>query len=392
MDKKADNIEMHDIEHSFESPITSEKKVNWMKILLVVGVVVVFSAISFYLGRSNQEKIDESASGSTTTQPSTSPGQALKPGWTTYVHPVYKYRVNLPPGWSAYTKTYDPTKQIELRSDDYTEVVSPEGVAFQKSGKRIFFEYKSKLRKLTDYKITDQKSIEWLGTNATFIKGDGNDGTDTPSTMLLTTDVNGETYQLYWPFFINRDEDLFIEIAQSMSLGQSDMGDDSSAQENMKGWLKYEFDGFQNTWTGWIWKPFVIYYPPTWSISENIKDETNLSFKLTLKKDDGSRLSITQGFGEGGRCLYPEDSDYSTFQGMGQQYASYEPIMSGTYSWRLSAYKMPDELWTHAICELNPQTNKYQSGSNVVGIDTIKLMTPESKEEFIQMLKKIEIK
>lgn len=158
-------------------------------------------------------------------------------------------------------------------------------------------------------------------------------------------------------------------------------------------WKTYESKDFKNTGDSWIWKPFTLYHPSSWTVLDESGDQSmGLMLSLRISKNDGSYFTIIQGFGEGGRCLYPEDSDYSTFQGMGQQYASYEPIMNGAYNWRLSAHKMPDELWTHAICELNPQTNKYQSGSNVLGIDKIKLVTTESKNEFIQMLKEIEIK
>lgn len=144
---------------------------------------------------------------------------------------------------------------------------------------------------------------------------------------------------------------------------------------------------------GWVWKPFIIHYPTSWSVVEEKTDQSigpMLSLKVT--KNDGSYFTIIQGFGEGGRCLYPEESDYSNFQGMGLQFTSYEPITIGTYNWRLSTYKMPDELSTHAICEVNSETGKYGYGSNVVGIDKIKLTTDGSKNEFIEMLKQIEIK
>lgn len=159
------------------------------------------------------------------------------------------------------------------------------------------------------------------------------------------------------------------------------------------GWLKYEFNGFQNTWTGWIWKPFIIYYPPTWSISENIKDETNLSFKLTLKKDDGSRLSITQGFGEGGRCLFQDDSDAKTFNGMGMPVATYIEIQRQDDIWRLSTVNSTDVPKSYILCGKNPKTSsQYVYGMNDVGISDVYYATDESGQELVEMLKRIEVK
>lgn len=259
-------------EQPLQSSLTSfmTAPFSWKHIIAGTLLLVIVGLLAYRAGKSTTQDTSRplSQSFSTTTQPSmmpsTSPVQVLKAGWTTYVHPISKFSVNLPPGWSAYTKTWDPTKVTEFRSADYTEALSPEGLGYQKTGKRILFEYKSKLRKLDDYKITEQKSIQWLGAEATFIKGDGNDGTDTPSSLLLTTDVNGETYQLYWPNYDGRDDstdaDLLIEIAQSMSLGQSDSASNSDSSLNA-GWKLFSLQDY-NSYAADI----TLSYPPECTI------------------------------------------------------------------------------------------------------------------------------
>ncbi len=293
MDKKTDENQVQSIEHSFESPLTTEKKVNWMKILLTIGVLAIFSAISFYIGKGHQGKINQPSSDQTTTVPSvipsSSPQITLKPGWTTYVHPIYKYSVNLPPGWSAYTKTYDPAKGIEFRSSDYTEVVTPEGVAYQKSGKRIFFAYKSNPKDMNDYKIIENSQVTWLGTSATFIRGHGLEGTDIPDAMALFTHVDGKPYQLYMQggaftdIFLD-DKSLFLEIASTMQLSQND-GDRSSSTQNVD-WKLFRMHDYNS-----YLADLTLSYPPD----------------CTVKTTDGL-IAITCKLPEGAFIIYPEAS------------------------------------------------------------------------------------
>lgn len=155
----------------------------------------------------------------------------------------------------------------------------------------------------------------------------------------------------------------------------------------------YESKLFTNTWEGWIWKPFVLHYPASWSLIEEPTDQSvGPTLSLKVSKDDGSYFTIVQGFGEGGRCLYPEESDYATFQGMGSQYSSYDSLVVGSRFWRLSESKFPNDLQTHTICTSSSEKGTFQSGSDVVGFNTIKLVSNKAKQEFIEMLKSLEIK
>lgn len=157
-------------------------------------------------------------------------------------------------------------------------------------------------------------------------------------------------------------------------------------------WLTYGSKDVEGKYDGWMWKPFVLHYPSTWSIAEEIySNESGPTFALKLTKVDGSYFELLQGFAEGGRCVYENDPDSSTYFGAGSAYTTYDEIVKGDEKWRLSAYKVPDQLWTHQLCGLS-KNGVYQSGYNSLGIHKIKLVNEVAYAEFLEMLKKVEIK
>ncbi len=157
-------------------------------------------------------------------------------------------------------------------------------------------------------------------------------------------------------------------------------------------WLTYESKDVDGKYEGWMWKPFVLHYPSSWSIAEEIySNESGPTFALKLRKDDGSYFELLQGFAEGGRCVYENDPDSSTYFGAGSAYTTYDEIVNGEEKWRISAYKVPDQLWTHQLCGLS-RNGVYQSGYNSLGIHKIKLVNDVAYADFLEMLKRVEIK
>src|SRR3989344_399048 len=167
-----------------------------------------------------------------------------------------------------------------------------------------------------------------------------------------------------------------------------------SLGEDQPDWLKYESKEIEGKYDGWTWRSFVLHYPSTWSIAEELYSTESISgptFTLKLVKDDGSYFELLQGFADGGRCVYESDPDSETYQGAGSAYTTYDEIVKGDEKWRLSAYKVPDQLWTHQLCGLS-KNGVYQSSYNSLGIHKIKLVNGAAYKEFLEMLKKVEMK
>ena len=181
-----------------------------------------------------------------------------------------------------------------------------------------------------------------------------------------------------------------IDLASTTPTVFTSPTDTSPVQDD---WLTYDFVGFKATREGWIWRPFALRYPSSWSVALENKDESSQSFNLTMKRTDGSYFTILQGFGEGGRCLFPQDPDYESFDGMGVHVTTYEEIQKNADKWRLAKVKTPNDISTHVSCGINPNRgSEYSSGWNVVGINEIKLTSDVAYQEFMEMLKQIEIK
>jgi len=166
----------------------------------------------------------------------------------------------------------------------------------------------------------------------------------------------------------------------------------SQTQED--GWVTYTHTKFADKPDWQIpWKGFKLYYPSSW-IVEEIKDEASPSLNLKISKENGDYLEIIQGAGGGGRCIFPDEGDYETFEGMGMKYAKYSVISKGNdITWRLADYPYPDDLWTHGLCEQNKERRQDSDyyDSTIVGFTKIKASTPESVKELKEILTKLEI-
>lgn len=155
-------------------------------------------------------------------------------------------------------------------------------------------------------------------------------------------------------------------------------------------WLTYTHEPFATPqgWEEFPWAGFKMYYPSSWTIDEEKRNETTGELMIHGSKEDGSYFDLSQGFGDGGRCLFSDESDYTTFQGNGTGYEKFIQISKSDVKWRLATYNVPDDLWTHALCQ--EKDGRYYSG-NAIGIHKIKLTTQESTDEFTEILQKLEI-
>src|SRR3989344_7421128 len=116
MDKgKAEESQNNHVKHTFENPITPEKKVNWLKIvLIIIGILIVLGA-GVYIGVNyfSQSKIavqqQQPQSTPTPSQTQVQPSQAISPkkitstlvpdetaGWQEYKNVKYGYTIKHP--------------------------------------------------------------------------------------------------------------------------------------------------------------------------------------------------------------------------------------------------------------------------------------------------------
>lgn len=168
----------------------------------------------------------------------------------------------------------------------------------------------------------------------------------------------------------------------------------ATVTEVATGWLKYTHQKFPDKPNWKIpWKGFTIYYPSTWKLTEN-KDASTPSLNLNLTKSNGDYFEIIQAAGGGGYCLFPDQPEYATFDGMATQYPKYVEINKGNgVVWRLADWPTPGDMWSHQLCE-SFSSDMFENGfisTTGIGFTKIKVTSPESLNELSEILKKFEI-
>jgi hypothetical protein len=141
---------------------------------------------------------------------------------------------------------------------------------------------------------------------------------------------------------------------------------------------------------------FQIKYPSSWNLKETYSgSEGDRSLSLSLTNSILEKISIYQGETDGGVCLYSEDSDYKTYDGMGSQYFEYIQL-NKPMLWRISksAYGNvygDDSPYSHTVCQMNTEMKRYISLTSV-GTILIKLKSAENLPVVASILETIIIK
>lgn len=139
---------------------------------------------------------------------------------------------------------------------------------------------------------------------------------------------------------------------------------------------------------GDYFSPFQISYPPSWSIEEQLTSEEPKSLALTLTNtNSGELVVILQAPGGGGNCIYYDDPDYTTFEGMGEFFSSYIQLNKPTL-WRIGRPKDNNET-SYVICEKTKE--RYINGTRIGWID-IHIKSESTLQEFKSILEKIVFK
>jgi len=321
-----------------------------------------------------------------------SPNISSTENWKTYKDQEWHFSINYPSNWYLFEKNTAGTgNSIVISSFNITNNAKPN---YDKELRIDITRTQTNLS-LQDY-INSEESRQILSTNTEPINGieaitQEVEGLGTSKMTYIS--YNGYIYIVSY-FSNSQLSKVGDQILSTFTFLDQNQLSPTKVIEGTT-WKTYIHDGFPNLKKreSWLWSGFRLYYPPTWSITENVKSEEDGSLLLTFKKEDGSYFRIVQGFGGGGRCLFPEETDYDTFQGAGSQYNTYIQIdKSDTVRWRLAHYKVPDDLWSHSLCDFIFTNGTYSSGNgNVIGIDTIKLTTENSYNEFVEILNKLEI-
>lgn len=129
--------------------------------------------------------------------------------------------------------------------------------------------------------------------------------------------------------------------------------------------------------------PFTLSYPPSWTLKEEYSQEDSKSLIVTLTNNNNSSIKIVQGAGGGGRCLYPDELDYNTFDGMGYKIPNYIQLNKPA-QWRIDSNSIEADVCQHKGSEYKNITE--------IGWITIKANNQATRAEIQSILEKIQFK
>lgn len=143
----------------------------------------------------------------------------------------------------------------------------------------------------------------------------------------------------------------------------------------------------------WVWVDFEIFYNDSWFISESSEPKPGdyPDKVLELSSTSGSSMRFIQGFVEGSRCLFPEESDYETFEGMGTQYQSFDEFYLLGVKTRLVKQEYPhvEKGDEYALCTYLEDGDYYLSNYNALGLGEIVIVSDSDKQEIIKILENV---
>ena len=133
--------------------------------------------------------------------------------------------------------------------------------------------------------------------------------------------------------------------------------------------------------------PFQLSYPSTWVVDQKLISEEPKSLTLALTNSKNETIKISQGMGGGGSCIFYDDSDYTTYEGMGRFFSSYNQLNKPAF-WRVSTSKDVNEK-TKIVCE---KTKDRYIDTTRIGWISIDLKSDETMSEAKLILEKIVFK
>lgn len=133
--------------------------------------------------------------------------------------------------------------------------------------------------------------------------------------------------------------------------------------------------------------PFEISYPSNWTVEESLVEKEPNALTLTLTNQNEEMIQIIQGEGGGGSCVYYDDADYETFEGMGRFFSSYTELKKPS-NWRISQPK-DQNIKELTVCEKSK--TRYFDITRI-GWISININSEESLEEITSILESVVIK
>ena len=158
------------------------------------------------------------------------------------------------------------------------------------------------------------------------------------------------------------------------------------------GWKKYTVERLNDlpTWK-LSWKGFTIFYPSDWKVLVNKreifpKSETpSPSQIINILAPNGDIIEIGQGEGGGGSCIFPDEPDYATFDGMGFPFSKYTEVKKNNVSWRIGEEQ---QKLSFRVCEKND--SRYRD-TTTIGDVTASATSQDNLQIMKEIINRLEI-
>ncbi len=166
----------------------------------------------------------------------------------------------------------------------------------------------------------------------------------------------------------------------------------TQTQTTNESWKKYIVERLSDlpTWN-LPWKGFIIFYPSDWKVLVNKreifpKSETpSPSQIVNILAPNGDIIEIGQGEGGGGSCIFPDEPDYTTFDGMGFLFQKYTEFKKDNLLWRIAEEQ---SKLSFRVCE---KTDSRFIDTTIVGDITAKASDQNIFQTMKEIINRIEI-
>jgi len=376
-----------------QPPKNQSKIVLVLTTLLIVAVGVAI-ALGYQLFTQNQKIGLQPSTPTTPPAPTTLSPTASAPDSRTYTDPKNRFSFSYPQSWQVNDKSssnQDPQLTFTNISEGHTINIS----VWRVTGFGYCYIYGEKQTIVVGTK--NAETADGVGPSEMCDKPEeyANRGNTYVLIPLEDTTDGLPLNQLHISYDYPLSDKSIAKSYLNQILSSVKLTSDlATATEVTKGWLKYTHQKFPDKPNWEIpWKGFTIYYPSTWKLTEN-KDTSAPSLNLNLTKSNGDYFEIIQAAGGGGYCLFPDQPEYATFDGMATKYPKYTEINKGNgVVWRLADWPTPGDMWSHQLCE-SFSSDMFKNGfvsTTGIGFTKIKVTNPESLNELREILKNIEI-
>ncbi len=209
-------------------------------------------------------------------------------------------------------------------------------------------------------------------------------------TYQKTTNLYSQTWKYIYFVYQENAYNIHISTATSRANTIFDIFDQilstfkfSIQTEDVSNWKIYN-----SPETGNYISPFQINYPSSWTAKEQlVSAEPTKSLTLILTNQNGETITITQGVGGGGNCIYYDDVDYTTFMGAGKFFSSYIQLSKPNF-WRISEPKDSSDK-SYIVCG---KTKERYIDTTEIGWINIKTESETTLQEVKSILETIVFK